>query len=294
MTSFAGNQQKNDDDQLKRSLLQRAHTIIWKRFADGHELNVSFFTPTGHSAAASAPSVLFYSGGMWCKNLIDQLAPWALQLADRGIPCLVPELRTHDAYEVTAEDIMEEGLQVWEWCYAQAEGLGLNPKRITVAGIDAGGLLALNAAMQPIVSRRRWWQFWRHDELPNSPVAVAIFRGVVDPEAPEARVLRVVQECTNPAAVNPCTLLRKRLPPLFCAHGMDDPLLDFETVEWFCKKWQHFGNSAEILSCSHADHTLANFSVNPALFEHIMLAWKEFMVSRSLWPEDAIGDITLN
>ena len=294
MTSFAGNQQKKDDEQLKQSLLQRAQTIVWKRFADGHELNVSFFTPAGHSPAAGAPAVLFYAGGMWCKNLIDQLIPWALQLADRGIPCLVPELRIRDAYEVTAEDIMDEGLQVWEWCYGQAESLGLNPRRITVAGIDAGGLLALNAAMQPLVSNHPWWQFWRQDKLPNSPVAVAIFRGVVDPEAPEARVLRVVQECTDPAAVNPCALLRKRLPPLFCAHGMDDPLLEFETAEWFCKRWQQFGNSAEFLPCPHADHTLANFEVNPALFEHIMIAWEEFMVSRSLWPEDAIGDITLN
>ena len=294
MTPFAGNQQKNADGQLGESLLQRAHTIVWKRFADGCELHTFFFTPTGHSPAENAPGVLFYPGGMWRKNLINQLVPWALQLADRGIPCLVPELRIRDVYEVTAEDIMDEGLQVWEWCYAQAEELGINPRRITVAGIDAGGLLALNAAMQPVVSKHPWWRFWQCDELPNSPAAVAIFRGVVDPESPEAWNLRVAQECTNPAAVNPCDLLRKRLPPLFCAHGMEDPLLDFEGVEWFCKEWRRFGNTVEFLPCPHADHTLVNFAVNPALFERIMIAWEEFMVSHSLWPEDAIGDVTLN
>ena len=294
MTPFAGNQQKNDDSQLEQSLLQRACPIVWKRFADGQELRAFFFTPAEHSAADSSPGVLFYPGGMWCRNLIDQLIPWALQLADRGIPCLVPELRIRDTYEVTAEDIMEEGLQVWEWCYEQAENLGLNPRRITVAGVDAGGLLALNAAMQPVVSVRPWWQFWRQNKLPNSPVAVAIFRGIVDPEAPEARSLHVVQEGTNPATVNPFVLLRKHLPPLFCVHGMEDPLLDFEGVELFCKEWRRFGNTAELLPCPYADHTLANFAVNPSLFEHIMLAWEEFMVSHSLWPEDAIGDIALD
>ncbi len=295
MTPFAGNQVRSAvDEQLKQSLRQCSHPIVWKRFADGHELHAYFFTPPEHSASSCLPGVLFFAGGMWCRYLIDQLLPWALQLADRGVPCLIPELRTRDSYEVTAEDIFDEGLQAWEWCHAQAEGLGLDPRRITVAGVDAGGLLALYSAMQPIVKDYPWWQFWRHSVLPLSPVAVAIFRGVIDPESSEAWSLRVTHECSHPETVNPCALLRKKLPPLFCVHGMDDPLLDFDNAEWFCDEWRHFGNEAELLPCAHADHTLMNFAVNPALFEHIMVAWEEFMVRRSLWSEESIGDLTLN
>ena len=28
----------------------------------------------------------------------------------------------------------------------------------------------------------------------------------------------------DPDSVNPCSLLRRKLPPLFCAHGMLDPV----------------------------------------------------------------------
>ena len=277
----------------EQSPLRQAPSFVWKRFKDGVELRVSLFAPAGHSARAQLPAVMFYYGGMWALDYEEEFISWARHLASRGIVCFIPEYRSHARYDVTADEIVQEGLDAWRWLHDNAAGLGIDPRRITLAGADAGGLMALNAAMQPIVKKRSWWRIGSKDILPLSPACVAIFRGVVDTEAPEARLLKADAESAAPDAINPSCLLRKKLPPLFCAHGMQDPLLDYEMREWFCHEWQRLGNKAELVLCPHGDHTLTHFEVNPAVFEQILLAWEMIMIQLGIWPEETLEESTL-
>ncbi|MBQ1960355.1 MAG: alpha/beta hydrolase [Akkermansia sp.] len=290
MTSFPRRPRTAEEARCQR-MLDKAPTFVWKRFADGVELRARLFAPAGHSPQAFAPAVMFFHGGMWALEYNEEFVSWAMHLAHRGIVCVLPEYRTHACYEVTAEEIIQDGLDAWGWIHHNAAGLGIDQDRITLAGADAGGLMALNAAMQPMLETRRWWQFGSKDVLPLMPACVAILRGVVDVDAPEARMLNVKVEMQDSTTINPCALLRRNLPPLFCAHGMADPLLDFEMREWFCEEWRQLGNTAELVLCPSGDHTLTHFEVNPAVFEQILLAWEVFMVEQGIWPESAIeGD----
>lgn len=254
---------------------------------------MSIFAPAGHSAHDQLPAVMFYYGGMWALEYEEEFVSWARHLASRGIVCFIPEYRSHARFDITADDIVHEGIEAWHWLYNSANGLGIDPRRVTLAGADAGGLMALNAAMQPIVRKRRWWHIGGKDVLPLSPACVAIFRGVIDTDAPEARLLRAAAESVDPDAINPCALLRKRLPALFCAHGMQDPLLDFEMREWFCSEWKRLGNKAELVLCPQGDHTLTNFEVNPVIFEQILISWELFMIQQGIWPEEVMEESTL-
>lgn len=277
----------------EHSPLREAPSFVWKRFKDGVELRMSLFAPVGHSVNDCLPAVMFYYGGMWAFDYEEEFVSWARHLASRGIVCFIPEYRSHARFDVTVDDIVHEGIEAWHWLYNNARGLGIDARRVTLAGADAGGLMALNAAMQPIVKKRSWWRIGSKDVLPLTPACVAIFRGVVDSEAPEARLLRAVAESVNAEAINPCALLRKKLPPLFCAHGMQDPLLDYEMREWFCHEWERLGNKVELVLCPHGDHTLTHFEVNPAVFEQILLSWELFMIQQGIWPEDTLEESTL-
>ena len=276
-----------------QSPLRRVPSFVWKRFEDGFELRMSFFAPPRHAPGAMLPAVMFFSGGMWALEYREEFVSWATHLASRGIVCLIPEYRNHARFEVTADEIVHEGIEAWRWLHENADALGIDPRRVTLAGADAGGLMALNAGMQPIVRKRRWWQWGSRDELPLSPACVAIFRGVVDVEAPEARMLRILEESADPEMVNPCALLRKKLPALFCAHGMLDPLLDYELREWFCHEWRRLGNKAEYVMLPQVDHTLTHFEMNPVAFEQILLEWEIFMVQLGLWPEETVEECSL-
>ena len=130
-----------------RKLLREQPGFVWRRFSDGEELMAYVFFPPGHREGASAPSVLFFHGGMWVGKSLGDFVPWALHLAQQGIVGIIPMFRTRGAYEVEPMDILEEGREAWAWVYENAALLGLDPARITVAGSDAGGLMALHVAI---------------------------------------------------------------------------------------------------------------------------------------------------
>lgn len=292
MTSFSDSGE-NEELSAGRKLLKERPSFVWKRFADGAELRVWMFAPPGHTASAFMPAVMFFHGGMWAVDFGEEFISWALHLSSRGIVCLIPEYRTHACYDVSANDIIQDGIDAWRWIHHNANGLGIDQYSITLAGADAGGLMALNAAMQPMLQTRRWWKIGSKDELPLQPACVAIFRGILDVHAPEARLLNIKTEVTNPDSINPCALLRRYLPPLFCAHGLVDPLQDYAMREWFCDEWRALGNEAELVLCPGGDHTLAQFSVNPTVFELILLAWENFMAEQGIWPVSAVEDSAL-
>ncbi|HIX20542.1 MAG TPA: alpha/beta hydrolase [Candidatus Akkermansia intestinigallinarum] len=270
-----------------RRWLDRSASFVWKQFADGVGLRVFMIAPAGHRPESKAPAVMFFHGGMWMLDYVSEFSSWALHLASRGIVCFLPEYRTHARFDVKADEIVQDGLDAWVWLHRNAEALGVDPDCITVAGSDAGGLMALHTAMQP-AKRRSWWKFFEKPVLPLMPAAVAIFRGVVDTEAREARQLNAKGLSGKSAvSLNPCDLFRPHLPPLFCAHGFEDPLLDCGMREWFCDVWQKLGNKAEFVICPGVDHTLTNFEVNPTAFEKMLLAWETFMVEQQLWPASA-------
>ncbi len=265
-------------------ILAQQDSVVWKRFSDGHELRMYLFMPEGHSEQLDIPSVLFYHGGMWMTNNIAEIVPWALQLAENGVACLLPEYRTRHDYELMGEDILQEGIEAWEWLSEQASALGVDPANITLAGADAGGLMALHAGM-PLLPEHPRWQFWKGRPLiPRMPAAIALFRGVIDVLAPESQMLNLGYEMRDTKMLNPINRLRKKLPPLFCAHGVLDPLQDVDTTDWFCFEWSRLGNEVESYLAPRGDHTLMSFHVNPQSFELIHLNWSHYMQELGLWP----------
>ncbi len=257
---------------------------VWKRFGDGETLEMLAVLPEGRLSSDERPAVVFFHGGMWLTEHAAEFLPWALQLARRGILCLLPEYRTRAAYDVGAEDILQDASDIWNWTLDNASFLGIDPARVTLAGSDAGALMALHAGMPPKRSRR-WLgrPFRRREEPPPLPACIAVFRGIVDLEAPEAALLGLPEDGRDLAAFDPVSRLGKRLPALFSAHGMLDPLLDCRRSEWFAGEWKACGNDALHIACPHGDHAFLYFNVNPLAFEQILFGWETFMVERGIW-----------
>ncbi len=274
-------QSKQLSEPRYRKLLLEQKCFVWRRFSDGEELKAYVFLPEGHRAEASAPSVLFFHGGMWMSDTVGDFVPWALHLARHGIVGIIPMFRTKADYEVTPEEILEEAREAWAWTYDNAAELGLDPVRISVAGSDAGGLMALHVALPD--KPARWSLFRKKKPTPPGPAAVALFRGVCDLKGDSTFKLAHALEGDQMEKLNPFRRLQKGLPPLFISHGGRDRLLPYRHSARLAELWKKKKNPVHFELLEVADHTFYHFNVNAAYFEQILYGWSRFMTELGIW-----------
>lgn len=267
-----------------RHILKEQSEFKWIVFGDGEAMNCRVFFPRGHRKGALSPSVLFFHGGNWVFSNETEFVPWALHLCDLGIVSIIPEFRTKSDYEVAGGDLLMDAREMWHWVNDNAEELGIDPTRITVAGNDVGGLMALHVALPDVPEKHRW--FRKEIPLPLGPVALAIFRGIVNLESPSVRGVRSFFSDDELSSLNPFNRLQRGLPPLFASHGADDRVLPAQDSRVFCREWRKHKNKAEFFLLDSADHSYMHFNVNASAFESTLNGWLRFMMEAGIWQRD--------
>src|SRR2546425_12978147 len=95
-------------------------------------------------AAASAPLIVYFHGGLFNSGTVEDAENIAQALADNAVVvCVDYPLAPKTHFPVTVE-VAFEALQ---WAWAHAAELGADAARILVAGDQAGGNLAAALAM---------------------------------------------------------------------------------------------------------------------------------------------------
>ncbi|MGQ4554650.1 prolyl oligopeptidase family serine peptidase [Halobellus sp. GM3] len=120
----------------------------------GDTLRLDLFRPaaaaSGPSASRNGPApaptarraaVVLVSGGQRYESDRGELARYALDLAERGYVCVVPEYRGSDAAAFPAQ--IRDLKAAVRWLRASAAGVGVDPDRIGAFGHGAGAHLAV-------------------------------------------------------------------------------------------------------------------------------------------------------
>lgn len=111
----------------------------------GADLSVRTYRPAG--AADDGGLVLLFHGGGFVAGGLDGIAPLAARMSERlGLVVATPEytLASKRPFPAAAED----AYAALNWASASGQCEGWDPKRIVVAGEEAGGNLAAVCAMQ--------------------------------------------------------------------------------------------------------------------------------------------------
>lgn len=97
--------------------------------------------------AARRAAVVLVPGERWRESDRGELSRYALDLAERGYVCVVPDYRGSDAAAFPAQ--IRDLKAAIRWLRASASGIGVDPERIGAFGHDAGAHLAVLAALTP-------------------------------------------------------------------------------------------------------------------------------------------------
>ncbi len=278
-----------------QKLLDRQPEFVWREFGDREVLKTRIFFPPGHSLESSIPSVIFFHGGLWSSRNIVEFVPWAMHLACRGVASILPEYRTPSYYDIGSLDILREAREMWKWTYDNASELGLDGEKITVAGSDVGGLMALHICLPDMPSGSHWHWFKKTPELPFHPACVALFRGLSDTAVKLAERLMPDLDDEKRKALSPLRRVCRGLPPLFASHGGMDRLIEANLTTTLCKEWARKRNACHEALLDQADHSYYHFNVNARFFEYLLSEWDAFMVDHGIWLENnAVGNVLLD
>jgi len=122
---------------------------------DGGPLPMDIYLPSG--ASGPVPVVLVVHGGGWSGGTRADTAPQAQALARAGMAALNVDYRLATPATPAFPAQLSDLEQAIDWVRANSATYGLDPSRIGVLGLSAGGNLALDLGVRGLVSAVVAW-----------------------------------------------------------------------------------------------------------------------------------------
>lgn len=227
------------------SSLRGAQSFTYRRASD-RDLKLHVFSPPGSSQQAR-PAILFFFGGGWRVGKISALEPQAREFVKHGYVTILADYRVKCRDDTTILAAQEDARAAWNWVREHDSRLGLDPKRIVLAGGSAGGQLALATAQKSPEDVK--------------PAALLLFNPAVDLVTPATWWAKPIAR-----RISPSTLPVDALPPTLIFHGTGDKRVPIETVRAFCRRAREAGRICDVVDYPGQDHGFYHSNrVTPAL-----------------------------
>lgn len=149
--------------------------------ADGHELIVRLYRPSG--VAASSPALYWIHGGGMILGNVSMDDAHCCEIAER-LQIVVASVDYRLAPEFAHPTPLDDCHAGVTWLFAEADRLGIDPERIAIGGASAGGGLAAGLALRlrDEGALRPCFQLLRYpmlDDTNTSPSSEAVTDGRV-------------------------------------------------------------------------------------------------------------------
>jgi len=237
--------------------MEGADKLVYKSIGDV-DLHLFVFRPATKRKAA--PGIVFFFGGGWKSGSPIQFEKHCRYLASRGMVAMTAEYRNEDRHRSKAKDSVQDAKSAMRWIRANAQKLGVDPKRLAAGGGSAGGHLAACAAMKIGATTAD-----AQSAVPNAlvlfnpPCVLAAADGREDFMAAEYKPEILARMGVPSRELSMWHHVKPKCPPLLVMHGEADHAVPIWTAKSFVDKMKRAGNHAEIVIYPGEDHGFFNF-----------------------------------
>lgn len=202
--------------------------------------------------AQPAPAMLWLHGGSATEGTWWHSPVTAQALREAGVVVVSVELTTGNRFDRDSDQIGDASA-AFQYVLEHAPELGLDPRRIGVAGFSSGASTALLLVTRGATPTR---------EGGVSPAglarpAAAIVSGAcADPlsASSDGYFRKAMSKAGDPADFSPFAQLRSGLPPVLAVHGTRDEYCSHDDMARFVDRSRALGNEATLVSVDGASH----------------------------------------
>jgi len=206
-------------------------------------------------ALKNRPGVIFIHGDDWSQGQKeDVVKQYCVPFIEHGF--VVANIDYRLAGSAHAPGAVNDALAAATWFQDRAPDYKVDPKQILVAGVSAGGELALMTAMVPESAG-----FGSTIHI----AAVINFYGISDvADLLDKRSFAATWIPEQPGRMDlakqlsPLNYVRKGLPPILTIHGDADPVVPYEQSVKLTKELKGAGVDTELITVSGAKHGLSD------------------------------------
>ena len=211
------------------------------------ELKAHVFMPAASAQGKLRPAIVLLHGGGWNAGSPEWTYDDARWYAGMGLVAIAGEYRLSDQKTITPLEAMSDARDLIRWVRQNATDFAVDPHRVAVYGISAGGHLAATAAVFP------------HEEeskisaVPDALIFLSPAVSIVDDHWPQI-LLGTHAEVKD---ISPAENIKKQLPPMVIIEGAADTETPLPGVQRFCERAKQMGGTCELHVYPGVGHILS-------------------------------------
>lgn len=224
--------------------------ILYKEI-DSIQLFMDAYYPETLDEGKKYPAIVFFFGGGWSKNNLDQFRPHAEYFSKRGMISFVVDYRVERRHQSTPFEALKDAKSAMRFVRNHADKFQIDTLKIVAAGGSAGGHLAAATAMIEDYNEST-------DDISISaqPNALVLFNPVIDNGPGGYGYGRIGDAYKN---FSPLHNIKKGTPPTLIFLGTQDHLIPVETVKYYQTVMEKVGSKCELHLYEGEKHGFFNY-----------------------------------
>jgi acetyl esterase len=212
--------------------IEGAETYIYREVG-ARALRLHVF---GAARNAPRPALLYFFGGAFRGGDANEFAAQARLLSEQGYVVVCADYRVLCRDNVTPAAGVADAAAASDWVHANAKTLGVDRRRIVLAGASAGGLAAVVTAL---CGRHR-------------PAALVLFNPVMDVRDGQ---FNYGMGRRLSASISPAALALSHLPPTLILHGGADTVVPIASSQNFQARSRAAGRTCDLVTYKGLGHS---------------------------------------
>ena len=252
---------------------QPTRKILYKKIGDV-QLYLHAFEPKGHTAEEKRPAIVFFFGGGWVGGTPTQFYRQSAHLAERGMVAYCAEYRVRKRHGTTPFECVKDGKSAVRYIRANADELGVDPKRVAAGGGSAGGHVAACAGLIEGVEEQG-----EDNKVSSRADALVLFNPVID-TGPKGYGNDRLRERFR--EISPVDHVSKDAPPTVYFQGDADTTTPPTGARKFAEKMKELNRPCELVEFPGAKHGFFN---RGEAFEKTLAQTDAFLTSLGYLPK---------